>query len=242
MSGTGDYFSGPLVAPAPPSAARYERLVSSPHSLSRELIYEKLESIELRGRTLDIGGGRAADYADRLHGASELVSVNLAAEMEPTTLSDVREPLPFADESFDTVISLNTLEHLPDDVMAAREAWRVLRPGGELHLLVPFLFRDHPSPDDYHRHTAQGWSHVLSEAGIDVGDQRIEPLCWDPLATAFAIADVAPLGKLWWRCRGVMRRLVLKRPLLLGRIGRWNHDPISAAQHALGFAVTASKR
>ncbi len=45
--------------------------------------------------------------------------------------------LPFADASFDLVCLFDTLEHIPDDVMALREVFRVLRPGGRVFLSVP---------------------------------------------------------------------------------------------------------
>ncbi len=46
--------------------------------------------------------------------------------------------LPFANGSFDAVLSLDVLEHVPDYQAALREFARVLRPGGELVLSVPF--------------------------------------------------------------------------------------------------------
>jgi SAM-dependent methyltransferase len=48
-----------------------------------------------------------------------------------------REPLPFADRSFDAVVLLATLEHIPDKTVLARECWRMLRPGGRLIITVP---------------------------------------------------------------------------------------------------------
>jgi len=45
--------------------------------------------------------------------------------------------LPFADESFDVLISCETIEHVPDVKSAMREMWRVTRPGGRLFLTTP---------------------------------------------------------------------------------------------------------
>jgi SAM-dependent methyltransferase len=45
--------------------------------------------------------------------------------------------LPFDDASFDYVVCSEVLEHLPDDAAAAREIFRVLKPGGTAIITVP---------------------------------------------------------------------------------------------------------
>lgn len=45
--------------------------------------------------------------------------------------------LPFANATFDCVVSCETIEHLPDQRSALREMWRVARPGGRLFLTTP---------------------------------------------------------------------------------------------------------
>jgi SAM-dependent methyltransferase len=45
--------------------------------------------------------------------------------------------LPFADASFDLIVSCETIEHLPDVRAAIREMHRVTRPGGKLFLTTP---------------------------------------------------------------------------------------------------------
>jgi len=46
---------------------------------------------------------------------------------------------PFANHSFDTVLALDVLEHLDDDILALSEASRLLKPGGLLVITVPAL-------------------------------------------------------------------------------------------------------
>lgn len=50
------------------------------------------------------------------------------------------ERLPHPDGAFDTVISCETIEHVPDPVRAVREFARVLRSGGRLYLTTPNYF------------------------------------------------------------------------------------------------------
>ena len=47
------------------------------------------------------------------------------------------QALPFADESFDVIVSCETIEHVPDAQKALREMWRIARPGAKLFLTTP---------------------------------------------------------------------------------------------------------
>ena len=79
---------------------------------------------------LDAGCGAGA-YVRRLT-ENGYHPVGLDIELPPDTPRGVTcagraEQLPFADESFDTVLLINVLEHLDDDVLALHEAHRVCR-------------------------------------------------------------------------------------------------------------------
>lgn len=109
-------------------------------------------------------------------------------------------------------------------------------------MLVPFLYRIHGHPDDYHRHTASGWNLILERAGVPSSGQRIRPLVWDPLSTAWAIADIAPLGRLWSRARRVMRTVVLGRPLYMSAVdARPTRDALRMIDYPVAYAIAATK-
>ena len=51
--------------------------------------------------------------------------------------ADIRD-MPFADASFDFLLSVHVLEHLEDDRPALAEVARILRPGGRAVIMVPY--------------------------------------------------------------------------------------------------------
>ncbi|NJO81749.1 MAG: class I SAM-dependent methyltransferase [Blastochloris sp.] len=121
--------------------------------LFRRLIQtDTLDPIGDETRVLDAGIGAAAfsmALMQVVQGKPHLVGVdrsvgmlrearnNLTIAGIDTTLyhQDVQS-LSFADHTFDVVISAHLLEHVPDPMVAINELLRVLRPGGEIVLVV----------------------------------------------------------------------------------------------------------
>ena len=83
---------------------------------------------------LDIGAGAG-------HGLGALAwrgHTGRAVGVDPTpglgVTAGQAETLPFPDGTFDVALLVRVLAHLPDPARALAEAWRVLRPGGQLVL------------------------------------------------------------------------------------------------------------
>jgi SAM-dependent methyltransferase len=66
------------------------------------------------------------------------------------------EALGFDDGSFSAVVCWSVLEHVPRPERAIAEMHRVLRPGGEAWVQLPFCFPYHGSPKDYWRVSPDG--------------------------------------------------------------------------------------
>ncbi len=105
-------------------------------------------------RVLEVGCGRG-EIACWLAAREEAPEVLMAADLALAAVSlgssraraegagavrwgiaDI-ERLPHPEASFDTVVSCETIEHVPDPARAVRELARVLKPGGRLFLTTP---------------------------------------------------------------------------------------------------------
>ncbi|MEO3792702.1 methyltransferase domain-containing protein [Nonomuraea sp. B10E15] len=88
--------------------------------------------------------------------------------------------MPFEDAAFDRVIAAEVLEHIPDDMAAMREIFRVLRPGGTAAVTVPSFLPERicwALDEDYHTapgghvriYTLAELSAKLKSAGFVIG-------------------------------------------------------------------------
>ena len=122
-----------------------------------------------RGRVLDVGAGEApwrelitqAEYVGLdVHGAGEFGMRRRADIVYYDGYT-----VPFADASFDHVLSVEVLEHVPDPAAFLAELMRVLRRGGSLIMTIPWSARLHHLPHDYTRLTRYGLAALLANAG-----------------------------------------------------------------------------
>ena len=75
------------------------------------------------------------------------------------------DALPVDDASFDVVLCLQVLEHIPDPAAAVHELRRVVRPGGRVLASTHGIYPFHPNPDDLWRWTHTGLERLFRENG-----------------------------------------------------------------------------
>jgi SAM-dependent methyltransferase len=203
-------------------AKKWLRRTSDWVDLQLSLILDSLRRVapRARGRLLDVGCGDkpyeaifrpyVTEYIGVEH--SDTFGLTSAAEAEPATGAQVprrRGPdvlydgdrLPFPDRSFDTVLSVQVLEHTPKPAELVREMGRVLADDGLLILMAPFQFRLHEQPHDYFRYSPHGLRELCARAGLEIVHVEQQGSLWSLMGhklnsyLAFRVAQMGGMAQ-----------------------------------------------
>jgi SAM-dependent methyltransferase len=147
----------------------------------RRIVLNVLERYLKHGERLDVldagcGGGATTDSLAKYGNVTGLeleeVAVEYAHERGRNVIQGSIETLPFENGSFDLVLALDVIEHLPNDLQALQELHRVLRPEGRLLVTVPaleMLWSGHDEANGhYRRYTADELRRQVELAGLHV--------------------------------------------------------------------------
>jgi SAM-dependent methyltransferase len=128
------------------------------------------------GRLLDVGCGNKpyepvfAPFVSEYVGAEfdETYSQSANARSGRADVVYSGDRLPFEDGAFDTVLCNQVGEHVPHPEAFFAELVRVVRTGGKLIFTVPFSYRIHSAPHDFHRFTKYALTTYAEQNGLSV--------------------------------------------------------------------------
>jgi SAM-dependent methyltransferase len=204
-----------------------------------DVLPARLEALSRRlpvsrdGRILDYGCAEVP-YRRFFGDEVEYVAADLAGNPAATLELNEDGTVPAESATFDAVLSTQVLEHVTDPQRYLSEAYRVLRPGGEMLLSTHGIFIYHPDPVDLWRWTSAGLRHAVELEGFEV--------------THFeGMVGLVPTGLqlvqdgIYWNLPPRLRPLLALVMQALIKATDRLHGPESRAMNAQVFALIARK-
>lgn len=142
----------------------------------RTCIWNALQACapKFSGHLLDVGCGKkpykefllSNQYINQYTGIDIEAAIVYEEGIKPELTWDGIS-MPVTDNSFDTVMATEVLEHCPNPHIIIHEINRVLKPGGVFFFTVPFLWNLHEVPHDEFRYTPFSLKRILTECGME---------------------------------------------------------------------------
>lgn len=134
--------------------------------------YEKALPQYAKGTLLDLGCGNVPLYDAYKPFIQENVCVDWGNSVHRNSYldmeTDINTPLQFPDETFETIILSDVLEHLVKPQEMFKEMKRILKTGGYILMNSPFNYWIHEAPYDYYRYTEHWYKRIVDELDLEI--------------------------------------------------------------------------
>lgn len=136
------------------------------YQVERTLIRKQLMNVAkyLTGDVLDVGGGEKNRYKN-LFTCKTFMCLDIYAG-EGIDIVASADAIPLPDESKDSVLSTQMLEHVKYPEKCVQEIFRVLKKGGYAVVTAPQWNELHAEPHDYWRYTKYGFVELFERNGF----------------------------------------------------------------------------
>ena len=207
--------------------------------LITQLINDEMRkcSIYATGRLLDIGCG-SKPYRKCFVNVNEYIGVDLTRGEKDVDVVAGALNLPFRQECFDTALSTQVLEHVPDPEKMIAEINYVLKEGGYLILTAPQTGRIHGEPHDYYRFTKYGLKFLLENNGFAIEYLKSQGGFWLTVGqlSCFYIQFNAPrLGIAGRVCAKILIVIISILSKAMDNVHYWDLD-------TLGYTIVGKKQ
>ena len=151
--------------------------------------------------------------------------------------------MPFADESFDTILCTEVMEHVMHPEKVVAEFARILKPGGRAIVTVPFFYPIHDT-FDFFRYTDQGMAVIMKRYGLEI--EEIRPLSGTGVTLAIMLnLYIFDLGFMWTKWLYpiglVLRPILWIATALINLLGLLAEKIVPSKQMAFNHLTVARK-
>ncbi|MBV8252237.1 MAG: class I SAM-dependent methyltransferase [Chitinophaga sp.] len=151
-------------------------IIINPFYIARRGLYNEMSRVgaQLSGRLLDVGCGtkpyRQLFQVDEYIGLE--IDTTYNREKKDIDVFYDGTVFPFEDNTFDSLLCNQVLEHVFNPEEFLQQINRVLKPGGKGIITVPFAWDEHEQPYDYARYSSFGLKSLLEKSGFEVIELR----------------------------------------------------------------------
>lgn len=135
-------------------------------------MYQIYVPLYVRGQLLDLGCGFAPLYDLYKNYIDEVVCADWENTFHKNELLDVvcdlNEKLQFDNDTFDTIILSDVIEHIKNPYDLMQECKRILKQNGYLIINSPFLYWIHEAPYDYGRYTRFFYEDISKQLNMQL--------------------------------------------------------------------------
>jgi SAM-dependent methyltransferase len=203
----------------------------------------KLASERLQdGQTvLDAGAGEARHKVHFTRGRYIALDAGYGDDSWDYSKLDIRGDLaqmPLRDSSVDCILCIVVLEHTQNPRQVLLEFARILKSGGSLIMIVPFLWEEHQIPHDYFRFTRYGVRSLFEASSLRL--DRVDPMggfFWLCARRSVGFLGFFQGGWRWLLFFFLAPFFGLVLPLILYFMDGLDH----AKNYSLGFRIHATK-
>lgn len=143
------------------------KLIFNKFSILRVLQILEVRKLTIQGSVLDVGGRRGSNnVTNYILYQKNVIYLDKFSDDKRDLKIDLEKLNPIPDYQFDNVFLINVLEHIYNFNNCLNNCYSFLKKGGNFFGSTPFMFRIHPSPNDFFRFTEQSLRRTLQSAGF----------------------------------------------------------------------------
>ncbi len=116
------------------------------------------------GETLDIGAGEGGRYKG-IFPCSKYITMDVE-KFPGVDVVGRAESIPMRDNSIDSIVCTQVMEHLNKPFEAVEEFYRILKTGGHILVTAPQMNELHEEPNDFFRYTKFGLISMFENIGF----------------------------------------------------------------------------